>query len=69
MKPGIVLSSLITSDPSGMTKKSTRARPSHDSASNARTAIARSDCSTSAGTSAGMSISVCWSARYLASKS
>src|SRR6476660_2661777 len=66
VKPGIVLSSLITSEPSGITKKSTRARPSHDRASTARAAIARNDSSVSATAPARMSISVGRSAQYVA---
>ena len=42
MNPGIVLISLITSAPLGITKKSTRARPSQPIASKARDAISRS---------------------------
>ena len=49
VKPGIVLISLTTSDPSGNTKKSTRARPSQPTASKARAARSRSDVATSSG--------------------
>ena len=41
VKPGIVLTSLTTTSPSRSRKKSTRARPSQPSASNARTARSR----------------------------
>ena len=49
MKPGIVLISLTTSEPSGITKKSTRARPSQPIASKARAASSRSSAATSSG--------------------
>ena len=53
VKPGIVLISLTTSDPSGITKKSTLARPSQLTASNVRAASARSRSVTSSGSFAG----------------
>ena len=69
MKPGIVLISLSTTEPSGSTKKSTRARPSQPIASNARAASSRSSAAVASGRSAGTSSSVCSSGRYLAAKS
>jgi hypothetical protein len=69
VKPGMVFSSLITSEPSGIRKKSTRARPSHETASKARAASPRTSAVVAVSRSAGTSSSVCSSGRYFAAKS
>jgi hypothetical protein len=66
--PGMVLISFSTISPAGVQKKSTRARPSHDTASNAAQASRRTSAMASSPIGAGMAIVVSAS-RYLAWKS
>ena len=68
VKPGIVLSSLTTTSPSGRTKKSTRAMPSQSVATNDATASCWTRSVVAAGSRAGTISSMPPSA-YFASKS